>query len=327
MVERGGRAAAQGWAFERFVRDILAGQPDVTGVEGEVGAAGDLGIDIAGRQGGRPVLVEAKAQTPQTSARLQDVIARLQEASAYYSRAHPESPRPRLVVAFPGILSPRKETPVAAAQVEIWDGPFLQREARRLAIRAPSYLAAAEGEESPEEREPTDDLLRRLGRVPPGVSNSVRFEKFCEDMLNFLFCPPLNQVIPQSSTESRVNRRDFIMPNYVQDGFWHFMRVHYHADFVVADAKNFTGGIPKDEVLKIANYLTRHGTGLVGLLLTRRGLRRSAKWTCREQWLLHDKLIVGFDDEDYRQMLLSKRAGVDPSDLVRQRIEDFRLQI
>jgi hypothetical protein len=327
MVERGGRASAEGWAFERFVSDILAGQPEVTGVEGEIGAAGDLGVDIAGQQDGRIVLVEAKAQTPQTGARLRDVITRLQEASARYSRAHPGSPRPRLIVAFPEILSPRKETPVAAAQVEIWDGPFLQREARRLGVPSPGFLAAAEGEESSEEREPTDDLLRRLGRVLPGPANSVRFEKFCEDMLNFLFCPPLNQVIAQSSTESRVNRRDFIMPNYVQDGFWHFMRIHYHADFVVADAKNFTYAIPKDEVLKIANYLTRHGTGLVGLLLTRSGLRRSAKWTCREQWLLHDKLIVGFDDEDYRQMLLTKRAGGDPSDLVRQRIEDFRLQI
>lgn len=43
------------------------------------------------------------------------------------------------------------------------------------------------------------------------------------------------------------------------------------------------------------------GTGLVGLLLTRQGLRNSAKWTCREQWLVHDKLVIGLNDEDYRK--------------------------
>lgn len=90
------------------------------------------------------------------------------------------------------------------------------------------------------------------------------------------------------------------------------MRVHYHADFVVADAKNYTEPIDKKGALKVAHYLTRHGTGLVGLLLTRQGLRRSAGWTCREQWLLHDKLVIRFDDGDYRQMLPTKLAAVIP---------------
>jgi len=56
MVERGGPASAKGWAFERFVSEILAGQLEVTGVEGEIGAAGDLGVDIVGQQDGRIVL-------------------------------------------------------------------------------------------------------------------------------------------------------------------------------------------------------------------------------------------------------------------------------
>jgi hypothetical protein len=100
-----------------------------------------------------------------------------------------------------------------------------------------------------------------------------------------------------------------------------------HADFVVAEAKNLADPVRKAEVLQLANYLTRHGTGLVGMLLTRHGFGRDARWTSREQLLLHDKLIIGFSDDDYRQMLTTKRAGGDPSDLVRQRIEDFRLRM
>ena len=63
------------------------------------------------------------------------------------------------------------------------------------------------------------------------------------------------------------------------------------------------------------------------MLLTLHGFDADARWTSREEWLLHDKLIIGLSDDDYRQMLASKRAGGDPSDLVRRRIDDCRLRI
>ena len=43
--------------------------------------------------------------------------------------------------------------------------------------------------------------------------------------------------------------------------------------------------------------------------------------------ILHGKLIVGLDDDDVRQMLATRLAGGDPAELVRQKIEDFRLGI
>jgi|SRR6185295_6807989 hypothetical protein len=79
--------------------------------------------------------------------------------------------------------------------------------------------------------------------------------------------------------------------------------------------------------LQLANYLTRHGTGLVGVLLTRAGIDSTAQWVSREQWVLHDKLIIWLSDDDIKQMLLSRQAGSDPSELIQQRIEDFRLRI
>ena len=41
----------------------------------------------------------------------------------------------------------------------------------------------------------------------------------------------------------------------------------------------------------------------------------------------HNKLIIGINDDDVRQMVESKIAGKDPAELVRQKIEDFRLGI
>ena len=53
----------------------------------------------------------------------------------------------------------------------------------------------------------------------------------------------------------------------------------------------------------------------------------SAKWTRREHWVLHDKMIIGLDDEDMQQMLPTKLAGNSPAVLIQQRIEDFLLRI
>ena len=69
------------------------------------------------------------------------------------------------------------------------------------------------------------------------------YEKYCEDLLNFLFVPPLNPAIPQSRDGRGVNRRDYILPNYALDGgFWQFMRTHYEAHLVVAEVKNLSRG-------------------------------------------------------------------------------------
>jgi hypothetical protein len=204
----------------------------------------------------------------------------------------------------------------------------LQRMARSVGVVAPEFLAIPEEEEPAVRREPADDLLRRLDAIPAGKTGWQAFEQFTEDLLNLLFVPPLNTVIPQSSTENGVNRRDFVLPNYSPaDTFWGFLRVHYRGDFIVADAKNYTKPIGKQEVLQLGNYLSHHGTGLVGMLITRHGLAQDARWTSREQWLLYNKLIVGLSEDDYRQMLLTHRSGGDPAELVRQRIEDFRLRM
>jgi hypothetical protein len=327
MEERS--AARNGWLFIQFMRELLAAWPDVSDLKAERGTPGstDIDADFVARVDGRPLLVEAKSQTPQTNHRLQQIVEQLLAAGTSYQQYHDLHHQPRLVLAFPGVLLPQRHAKVQAAGVEIWDGERLQRMARRVGVTTPAFLAVPE-DERPPEREPADELRRRLIAIPKGKDGWSAFEQFTEDLLNLLFVPPLNTVIPQSSNENGVNRRDFVLPNYAPaDTFWGFVRLHYRGDFIVVDAKNYNAPIKKGQVLQLANYLSHHGTGLVGMLLTRTGLAQDARWTSREQWLLYNKLIIGLGDDDYHQMLLTHHAGDDPSELVRQRIEDFRLRI
>jgi hypothetical protein len=76
----------------------------------------------------------------------------------------------------------------------------------------------------------------------------------------------------------------------------------------------------------MANYLTAHGAGLFGLVLSRSGTEsHAAIVTRREQWILNRKMIVVLDDDDLIQMITSRQSGGQPETVLRQRIEDFRL--
>ena len=321
---------ARGYEFEQFVSEILEHDPDIELMTTPNPYGPDAGFDLSAVRDGHPLLVQVKVTTPQTSYRFEQMIAVLREAAERYRELHPGI-EPELVLAFPGVLAKSKITRAIRSQLTVWDGPDLSVRARQFDIRVPPYVARhdseivdALGSESPY----THTLLHRLHRIEPGRAGWPAYEKYCEDLLNFLFVPPLNPAIPQSRDDHRVNRRDYILSNYALDGgFWQFMRDHYNAHYVVVEAKNLRGRPGKREILQVANYLNPRGTGLFALTLTRSEPDDTARWICREQWVQHNKLIVGINDEDVRQMVETRLAGNDPAELIRQKIEDFRLGI
>jgi hypothetical protein len=321
---------ARGYEFEQFVREILEHAPDIELMATPSPGGPDSGFDLSAVRDGHPLLVQVKVTTPQTSYRFEQMIAVLKEAAERYRELHPGT-APELVLAFPGVLAKSKRTRAIRSQLTVWDGPYLRARAQQFDIRVPPYVARGDSETADaldSEFPYTHALLYRLHRIERGQAGWPAYEKYCEDLLNFLFVPPLNPAIPQSRDDHRANRRDYILPNYALDGgFWQFMRDHYNAHYVVVEAKNLRGRPGKREILQVANYLNPHGTGLFALILTRSEPDETARWICREQWVQHNKLIVGINDEDVRQMVETRLAGNDPSELIRQKIEDFRLGI
>jgi hypothetical protein len=61
------------------------------------------------------------------------------------------------------------------------------------------------------------------------------------------------------------------------------------------------------------------------MIVSRRAPERSADTTRREQWISYRKMILMLDDNDLRQMIQIRGSDGDPADLIRQKIEDFRL--
>ena len=269
--------------------------------------------------------VEVKRVTPQTRERLEDMLAQVGRYKAAILETFPRQ-RVQSVLVIPGVLTPDRMKAVAAAGVELWDQRWIISHARQLGLdEEVDHLFGDVSHGEPLGLPMAELLQARLGGIACGRIGWYDYQKACGEILEYLFYPPLKTPIPESSNVPRINRRDFVVPNYAPDGFWHFMRLHYRADYIVVDAKNHCGEANKSHVLQLANYLSPHGTGLFGMIVTRNEMDRAGTYTCREQWMLHSKMIITLNDDDLRQMLESKKNGLDPEDLVRQKIEDFRI--
>ena len=116
---------------------------------------------MAAKRNGRMVLIEVKVTTPQTATRIQGAMAQLEAAADRYAEAH-GGDRPELILAFPGVLSREKEAMTLSASLTIWDGRYLDAEAHRLGIKAPSYLATPLRASWDENTAHAHDLLAQL---------------------------------------------------------------------------------------------------------------------------------------------------------------------
>ncbi|MFG3547227.1 hypothetical protein [Streptomyces sp. NPDC047725] len=281
-------------------------------------------VDLVVESGQQVSIIETKRNSPQTRLRIDDAIRQLKA----YASAATDGPfagrTVRPILAIPNSLSGEKVAHLQMEGVEVWDGPRIAQMATSVGLGNEAYRFISEqyfGPATP------PAFTEKLLQLPRGRGSWSTYQKLCRDIAEYLFCPPLRSPIWESSTESEVNKRDFILPNYAPDGLWRFLREKYSADYVVVDAKNYRDGIEKKEVLQIANYLSRHGTGLFALIMTRVDPQESATYTIRDQWIQHGKLIVTLNDREIEQMLVDKSFGNDPGELIRQKIEDFRLGI
>lgn len=98
------------------------------------------------------------------------------------------------------------------------------------------------------------------------------------------------------------------------------------ADYIVVDAKNYSGKIKKRDVLQISNYLKPYGAGLFGIIFSRNGGDASAKTTAREQWAHYQKLILILNDQHCEAVLRASTAG-GQTIVLEKELQDFRLSM
>lgn len=316
--------------FVSFLAELLKQHPDFNDIlqepllGNETRYRADLLVQRQSRTITEKLLIECKTHRVLTSAHIHKVILQLEKYRDAYGDC-------RLILAVPATLRPRDIYDLRLASIELWDLNYIAEHfSKQIKEAYPSYYKALFFVQLSRPPKPTreQELLGNLSVCKSGKADWHVYQSIVGDILEYLFTPPLGKPIPELSDKAQANRRDFIMPNYVDKGFWAFMRDKYSADYIVIDAKNYTKKVKKSEVLQIANYLKPHGAGLFGLIFSRVGGDSSGcEHTLREQWLVHRKLILVLDDDDVKEMLIAKSDGRAPEDILSQKIEHFRLSM
>jgi hypothetical protein len=324
------RAVVKALTFERLVEEALDSVLDIESIEREPGLLAPVYPDfIAHLRDGRVAIIEVKSVTPATSIRLEQAAAQLRNYRDAYVKAVGKSGRPpELVLVVSGALAQERVARLKSLGIgTVIDGPTLRTAAPTLSW--PDSVAQ-EPQNSPDTSSRVVStnalLIEELERIQVGQQAWVLYQRKVRDILAALLCPPLEEPLSEDPNMTGVNRRDIIFPNYAETGLWKFFRDHYAAHFLVVEAKNSTR-VTKNNILQIANYLNPRGLGLFGIITCRTSAAPSAEVTRREQWIMHDKLIIVLNDDDLKQMASFASDRTDPAIVIRQKVEDFRRSI
>lgn len=316
--------------FSSFLTELLVRNSEFADIKQDIilGSGTRYRIDIlVSRKKNRldeKLLIECKNFLAFSAGYVHHIIAMLEKNKAGYGNG-------QMVLAVPATLRSADIETLEAADIEVWDLPYLASKFQHeIPEVPPSYYKALflAKISRPKKLSREEELISSLDSCTPGRKDCYIYQLLVGEILECLFTPPLGKPIPELSDKSAANRRDFIMPNYTEAGFWSFLRQKYEADYIVIDAKNYTQKVKKSEVLQIANYLKVHGAGLFGIIISRKGGDAAGcEHTLREQWLVHRKLILVLDDDDIKMMLLAKSDGRPAEDILGQKIEQFRLSM
>lgn len=271
----------------------------------------------------KKLLIEVKSFSSFTKSRIRQIIHQI---NSYYSIIEDDV---RKVFAFPGIISIEDQQIFLKHEIEVWDLKFINENFKNEISTSNDMkflqFYGITGEKDDLSKE--EKLITELKSIKPGRDDWSKYQKHIGKILDYLFGDSLSSPIVESADEFGVNRRDFILRNYSDKGFWRYLRDRYAADFIVVDAKNYTKEVKKKEVLQISNYLKEQGTGLFAMIISRNGEKKNSYMTRRDKWMLDNKLVIVLTDDDIEQMILAKASSNDPEEIIKQRIEEFRLKI
>ena len=235
----------------------------------------------------------------------------------------------QIVFSFPGVLPNQDNLRFGENDIKVWDLNFISSSfAVETANATSSPLVQSLFVKT--DYSIQDKLINELKSIRTGdrkTNEWNRYQKYIQRVLDYLFGDKLSSPIIEHSDYFEVNRRDFILRNYADVGFWAHLRTRYLADYIVVDSKNLSEKVTKKEVLQVSNYLKLHGPGLFGMIISRNGGGESAYYTCREIWAMDKKLVIILNDDDIIKMIIAKGTTDNPEEIIRQRIEEFRLSM
>ena len=173
-----------------------------------------------------------------------------------------------------------------------------------------------------------ETFRQRLRHCPSGAAGWKEFEEVCREILEYLFCPPLDRAKPRPSQHGGIDRHDVAFPNWVRamDNPWGRVYERLRAYLVVASFKNYDqDDLNGGEVDHAGGLLNAH-MGNLALLVTREtpgDAARSARNTIFDN---SGKVVLFLTSDQLLEMLYRKERGDEPGVLITDLLDVFYLQ-
>ncbi|MCI8640474.1 MAG: hypothetical protein HFJ59_01165 [Clostridia bacterium] len=155
--------------------------------------------------------------------------------------------------------------------------------------------------------------IEKLETIIAGKKNAQQYEKFCVDILKYLFNDTLSLWEEQQKSNDDLFRFDLIckIKNNINNEFFNTIENYFSSKYIIFEFKNYIDKITQKEVYTTEKYLYKTALRTVAILLTRNGVDKNGikamKGTLRE----NGKLIIVLDDRDIKQMIYAKEHGED----------------
>lgn len=154
-----------------------------------------------------------------------------------------------------------------------------------------------------------------IGKQPAAYEKDVCL------ILETVLHPHLTNLRPQARTIDGGRRRDILFSNYSSHPFWQRVSQRHDATLVVFEVKNVKRLCVR-HVDQVAGYLTP-GPGRLGFLVSRIPAGKSMIQCTVNVFKTEGKVILFLCDDDLDEMLKLKERRGEPTELIRQRYDDF----
>jgi hypothetical protein len=235
-------------------------------------------------------------------------------------------PSSQVVLVTSGSLTRSAVEALKGTNVQVWDSQKLSQLATPDLIEE-YFGTRREGVKPDSDASKANGFRATLKGTAAGKQAWSAYQRLIADILEFLFCPPLEPPRYELPDADVRNRRDMVFENPHGNGFWAQVRGDYSAHYIVVDSKNYDKPIGKRSVLDIAHYLKPYGCGLFALLVSRERPSPAAQHATREQWIGGNKMVVHLDDTHIDEMLELRASGGEPQEVIRRQIANFRMSL
>jgi len=279
--------------------------------------------DITAYRGDTRYIIECKSKLAYSNSEIYKIRDYILDLKAFANE------NDIMVFATPSRISTEVKSDFLNYKIEIWDIDYLMSAFRKdtFVKNNFNYNFIHFYDKHYYEESFKSELIKKLDVCQPGKDSWSEYQRLVGLIVEELFCPPLSKPLPEYSDVTNTNRKDYVLPNYCNEGFWKFLREKYNAEYIVVEAKNYKNRVGKNQILQVANYLKPYGTGMFAFIFSRYGVDdKGGKQTIKEQWIMENKMIIVFEDSDVKNMLLADTIeGVEQ--IISDKIQEFRLSL